>query len=57
MKESKRFPTFAWFLLIVGVLWLLTDLNVITIDIPWIPIIVIVIAIGWIRNKNHCNWC
>lgn len=50
----KRFPTFAWILLVVGILWLLNELGTISIDIPWIPIIVIVIALGMIINKT--NW-
>lgn len=45
---KRRFPTFAVLLLIVGVLWLLSDLEVITVKIPWWPVIIIVIAVGWI---------
>jgi len=51
-KNYKKFPTFAWILLVVGVLWLLGDLGLIGIDIPWVPVIVIVIAIGLIVNKT-----
>ena len=46
-----RFPTLALGLLAVGVIWLLNDLDVISIDIPWVPIIVIIIAVGMIFNK------
>lgn len=48
MKRS--FPTFAFLVLVAGVMWLLTELKVITIDIPWLPIVVIVLALGWIVN-------
>ena len=45
------FPTFAVLLLVVGILWLLSDLKVITITIPWWPVIVIVLELGWIVNS------
>lgn len=45
---KKGFPTFAVLLLIVGVIWLLSDLGIITVSIPWWPIILIAIALGWI---------
>ena len=48
---KKGFPTFAVLLLVVGVLWLLTDLGIITVDIPWWPVILIVIAVGWIIDN------
>ncbi|MBW2966701.1 hypothetical protein KY342_06380 [Candidatus Woesearchaeota archaeon] len=56
MKKEKpcptgKFPTFPVILLVVGVLWLLTELNVIAINIPWWPVILIIIALGWIVNK------
>ena len=45
---KKGFPTFAVLLLIVGVLWLLSEINVITISVPWWPVILIVISLGWV---------
>ena len=45
---KKGFPTFAVLLLIIAVLWILTEINVITINIPWFPVILGVIALGWI---------
>ena len=45
---NGKFPTFAVSVLVVGILWLLSDLKVITINIPWIPIMIIIVAIGWI---------
>lgn len=55
MKKT-RFPTFPVILLVVGVLWLLSDLNVITVDIPWWPVILIIIALGWIINRYTRTW-
>ncbi len=50
---NKGFPTFAVILLVVGLLWLLTDIGYISSNIPWFPVILIIVAIGWIvDNKN-----
>jgi len=46
----KRFPTFAFLVLVVGIIWLLTELGLVRIDIPWLPIVVIVLSLGWILN-------
>ncbi|MEK6849945.1 MAG: hypothetical protein AABX85_00025 [Nanoarchaeota archaeon] len=46
-----KFPILAVILLVIGLSWLLNDLNIISIDIPWIPVIIIVIAIGMIFNR------
>jgi hypothetical protein len=50
MPEEKNgiFPTFALVVLLIGVFWLLNELNVLKVKIPWIPIIIIVVALGWI---------
>jgi len=49
-EEEKNgvFPTFALVVLLIGVFWLLSDLNVLKVDVPWVPIVIIVVAIGWI---------
>ena len=49
---KNRFPTFGVILLVVGVLWLLTELNVILANIPWIPILLIIVAVGMIFNHT-----
>ncbi len=48
---KKRFPTFAVILLVIGIVWLLNDLNVFSINLPWIPAILVIIAIGMIVNR------
>jgi hypothetical protein len=45
---KKGFPTFATIVLVLAILWILAELNILTVDVPWIPIIIAVIAIGWI---------
>jgi len=42
-------------LLIVGILWLLADLNIIGFTLPWWPIIIILLSIGMI--KHHHSKC
>jgi len=44
----RGFPTFAVLLLVIAILWLLGDLGVITVSLNWWPIILGIIAIGWI---------
>jgi len=47
---AKKFPTFGVILLIIGVIWLLNEVGVLAVRVPWIPVILIVIAIGIIMN-------
>ena len=55
-KELKcKFPTFAVILLVLSLLWLLSEFGVITVSIPWIPVVLIVVAIGMIFNRT--GWC
>lgn len=50
---AKKFPTFAFIVLIFAVIWLLKDLRIISINVPWIPVILGVIAIGMIANRYN----
>jgi len=45
---KKRFPTFAVIVLVLAIFWLLGDLNILNVNIPWIPVILIIVAVGWI---------
>lgn len=49
--KEKFFPTFAVILLVVGIVWFLSELNVITVDVPWVPLVVIIIAVGMLFNR------
>jgi len=51
MRNKRAFPVFAVILLIFALVWLLSDLGFWNIDIPWIPLIVAVIAVGLIFNR------
>ncbi len=51
MDLNKRpFPTFAVLILVLGLIWLAVELQLITINVPWLPLIVVVLAAGWIVN-------
>jgi len=50
VNGKKGFPTFAFLLLVIAILWILSEIEIITINIPWFPIILAVIALGWILD-------
>jgi len=47
----RRFPTLAVILLVVAIVWLVSDLGYLTVNIPWIPVILLIIAVGMIINR------
>ncbi|MBR9707587.1 MAG: hypothetical protein GOV15_04075 [Candidatus Diapherotrites archaeon] len=47
-KKKFEFLFIPVFLLIYGLVWLLKELGVIAIDIPWGPIVLILLGFGWI---------
>jgi len=51
IHRSPRFPVLATIILLAGVVWLFNDLDIINFDVPWIPVIVIIIAVGMIYNR------
>jgi len=53
--HSKKFPVFAGLILAIGVLWLLAEVGTITLDLPWLPIIVVVLALGVIAKHSHMS--
>lgn len=62
-KEEKegfkcRFPCGAVLVLIIGVLWLLQDLKVLAWNVPWLPILVILVALKMMVMKSmmHKHW-
>jgi hypothetical protein len=50
-KMKKRFPVLAVILLLFALVWIFNDLGYIGINIPWIPVILAVVAIGIIVNR------
>lgn len=47
----SRFPVLATLLLIFGVVWLVNEFGYVTINLPWLPVIVIIVAIAMIANR------
>jgi hypothetical protein len=50
MKKGK-FSIFWFFILVLGIVWFLTEIGLLEFDIPWLPLIVIVISLGIFINK------
>lgn len=51
MKNRKKFPVLWTLILIFSLSWLLNELGVISIKVPWIPTILVIIAAGMIINR------
>jgi len=50
-KKKPKFPTLAVILLIFAGTWLMSDLGYWKINIPWIPTILVIVALSWIINR------
>lgn len=47
MKNAKTmFPTFAVIVLVLAVLWILGETGILTVNVPWFPVIIAIIALG-----------
>ncbi len=46
-----KFPVFWVVILVFGVVWLLNELSLIQLELPWFPVVLIIIAIGAIFNR------
>lgn len=46
--KKENFPTIPLIILATGILWLINELEILTIDIPWFPIVLIIIGIAGI---------
>ena len=49
--SKHKFPLLAALLLIFGVAWLAQDLGYLNFSIPWIPVVLIAVAISMIWNR------
>lgn len=49
---KKSFPTFAIIVLVLSIIWLLYELKIVLWDIPWLPLILIIVSIGWIIDRS-----
>tara|TARA_Y100000310_G_scaffold255850_1_gene263463 strand:+ start:5258 stop:5419 length:162 start_codon:yes stop_codon:yes gene_type:complete len=48
---KRKFPVLAVLILILGISWLLEEMAIMNLNLPWLPVIVIVAAIGMIWNR------
>ncbi len=46
--KKEIFPTISIIILVTGILWLINELEILTIDIPWFPVVLIIIGIAGI---------
>ena len=49
--KTSKFPTLAVILLIFAIVWIFSELGYLAISIPWIPVVIAIIAIGMIFNR------
>ncbi len=47
-QKKEIFPTISIIILVTGILWLINELEILTIDIPWFPVVLIIIGIAGI---------
>jgi fatty acid desaturase len=47
----RRFPVLAVLVLVFAGTWLLRELEIIGLNLPWLPVVLIVIALGVIFNR------
>jgi hypothetical protein len=47
----RRFPILGFIILIFAGLWLLREMDVVSLSVPWLPVVLIIIAIGIIFNR------
>jgi hypothetical protein len=51
MAQKAKFPVLAVILLVFAVAWIFNELGYFKIDMPWIPIVLAIIALGMIFNR------
>jgi len=47
----KKFPVLWTLLLLFGIVWLVNEMGIVSIDLPWFPVVLIVVAVGMIANR------
>jgi hypothetical protein len=48
--KKETFPTIPIIILVTGILWLINELDILTIDIPWFPIVLIILGIAGVME-------
>ncbi|WP_321418096.1 hypothetical protein [uncultured Methanomethylovorans sp.] len=44
--KKETFPTIPVIILVTGILWLINELNILTINIPWFPVVLIIVGVA-----------
>ena len=52
-RHKSIFPVGGFIVLIIGIVWMLNELHVFTVDLPWVPLVIIVIGLGIILNHYY----
>jgi len=50
-RKKKKFPILAVIILLFALIWALSDLGYLNVNIPWIPVILAIFALGWITDR------
>lgn len=50
---KNKFPVLATLLLVFGLAWLVNEMGWMNINLPWLPVIVIVVAVAMIVNRYN----
>ena len=50
MHGKPKFSSFWFLILVFAVIWFLAELGILKINIPWLPLIVLVVALGAFIN-------
>jgi len=48
---KNKFPVLALIILIFAIVWFFSEWYGVYVDVPWLPLMLIVVAIGWIFNR------
>ena len=51
VRYRRSFPTLAFIILIFAAFWLLRELEILDINLPFLPVVLIIIAIGIIFDR------
>ncbi len=44
--KKETFPTIPVIILVTGILWLINELKILTINIPWFPVVLIIVGVA-----------
>ncbi len=50
---KTKFPTLAVILLIFSVIWIADEIGYLHFNVPWIPVVLAIIAMGMIANRYN----